>query len=268
MSLCGPGQGRRKVAYLYIQHLALKKGHVFKSVPTAGMIELDGNGMGQLVSNANDHLGSVQSCIPQQMFRGGSEWTGERPWRSQLPKATAAAMSGGGKFVLRRYTDAALERCRGRGRDIVEVRCEDDGLWYQAIVEHENSDGTFTVRFDKDGYEYHYPLIAWRVPKTRHFIEELEEGEVLNGRVTEPWSAVRDISSTGFYVDVGAEDEGFVHISEIKEGRVSRIEDEVRIGQDVSLRVLSARGKLTLSMKPPATGASERFLMGRSFEGV
>ena len=46
----------------------------------------------------------------------------------------------------------------------------------QAIVEHENSDGTFTVRFDKDGYEYHYPLTAWRVPKARHFIEELEEG--------------------------------------------------------------------------------------------
>lgn len=28
---------------------------------------------------------------------------------------------------------------------------------------------------------------------------------------------LQDISSTGFYVDVGAEDEGFVHISEIKE---------------------------------------------------
>ena len=35
----------------------------------------------------------------------------------------------------------------------MEVRCEDDGQWYQAIVEHENSDGTFTVRFDKDGFE-------------------------------------------------------------------------------------------------------------------
>ena len=41
-----------------------------------------------------------------------------------------------------------------------------------------------------------------------------------------------------------------------------RIEDEVRIGQDVSLRVLSTQGKLTLSMKPPATGTSEALVMG------
>jgi hypothetical protein len=47
-----------------------------------------------------------------------------------------------------------------------------------------------------------------------------------------------------------------------QEGRVIRIEDEVRIGQDVSLRVLSTQGKLTLSMKPPATGTSEALVMG------
>lgn len=62
-------------------------------------------------------------------------------------------------------------------------------------------DGGFMVRFDKEGYEYHYPLTAWRVPKARgfditsrssrmwcrgHFIAELEEGEMLNGRITAP----------------------------------------------------------------------------------
>ena len=47
-------------------------------------------------------------------------------------------------------------------------------------------DGSFMVRFDKEGYEYHYPLTAWRVPKVRHFIAELEEGEMLNGRITAP----------------------------------------------------------------------------------
>ena len=45
----------------------------------------------------------------------------------------------------------------------MEVRCEDDGMWYQAVVEHETADGNFMVRFDRDGYEYHYPLTAWRV---------------------------------------------------------------------------------------------------------
>eukprot|EP00438_Fugacium_kawagutii_P007643 Skav216796 [mRNA] locus=scaffold2110:9805:13000:- [translate_table: standard] len=145
----------------------------------------------------------------------------------------------------------------------------------KAIVEHENPDGTFTVRYDKDGYEhpgppwYHYPLTAWRVPKARHFIEELEEGRAEAQAHGPRGGLAMDISSTGFYVDVGAEDEGFVHISEIKEripppppwwyrsqeGRVAKIVDEVRIGQDVSVRVLStSNGKLTLSMKPVAKG--------------
>eukprot|EP00434_Breviolum_minutum_P026347 symbB.v1.2.023291.t1/scaffold2121.1/size88631/3 len=164
------------------------------------------------------------------LFVGSNRsWPRPRP-RSAEPRGSVQALPGS-------------RTVRHELGDIVEVRCEEDGLWYQAIVEHENSDGTFTVRFDKDGYEYHYPLTAWRVPKARHFIEELEEGEVLNGRVT-------DISSTGFYVDVGAEDEGFVHISEIKESRVNKVSEEVRIGQEVSVRVLSAEGKLTLSMKP------------------
>ena len=50
-------------------------------------------------------------------------------------------------------------------------------------MEHANADGTFMVRFDKEGYEYHCPLTSWRVPKIRHAIAELEEGEVLQGRV-------------------------------------------------------------------------------------
>ena len=92
----------------------------------------------------------------------------------------------------------------------MEVRCEDDGDWYQAVVEHEFADGTFMVRFDREGYEYHYPLTCWRVPKIRHSIAELEEGEMLQGRVT-------DISSLGFYVDIGAEEEGFVHRSDMRD---------------------------------------------------
>ncbi|CAE7895702.1 petA [Symbiodinium microadriaticum] len=110
--------------------------------------------------------------------------------------------------------------------DVVEVRCEDDGMWYEAVVEHETADGSFMVRFDKDGYEYHYPLTAWRVPKVRHSIVDLKEGEVLKGRVT-------DVTSMGCYVDIGADEEGFVHISQIRDG-VDRASDEVRSGQDVT----------------------------------
>ena len=35
-----------------------------------------------------------------------------------------------------------------------------------------------------------------------------------------------------------------------EESRVNKVSEEVRIGQEVSVRVLSAEGKLSLSMKP------------------
>ena len=36
----------------------------------------------------------------------------------------------------------------------------------------------------------------------------------------------------------------------VQESRVNKVSEEVRIGQEVSVRVLSAEGKLSLSMKP------------------
>ena len=71
------------------------------------------------------------------------------------------------------------------------------------MVEYQNPDGSFMARFDREGYEYHYPLTAWRLRKIRHYIADLEEGKELQGRVT-------DTCSNGFFVDVGAEDEGYV----------------------------------------------------------
>lgn len=117
---------------------------------------------------------------------------------------------------------ASLHRPPHKLGDVVEVRCEDDGMWYEAVVEHETADGSFMVR---------------------HSIVDLKEGEVLKGRVT-------DVTSMGCYVDIGADEEGFVHISQIRDG-VDRASDEVRSGQDVTVQVLSSSsGSLKLSMKP------------------
>ena len=50
---------------------------------------------------------------------------------------------------------------------------------------------------------YHYPLVAWRVPKTRHFIEELEEGPgILKGVFS--WGFSDELTAFGVLKIVGA----------------------------------------------------------------
>mmetsp|Transcript_16825 Transcript_16825/g.35124 ORF Transcript_16825/g.35124 Transcript_16825/m.35124 type:complete len:255 (-) Transcript_16825:94-858(-) len=50
--------------------------------------------------------------------------------------------------------------------------------------------------------------------------------------------------------DSGAEADGLVHITQIKDGYVESVEDELSVGQEVQVRVLSvADGKMGLSMK-------------------
>lgn len=51
--------------------------------------------------------------------------------------------------------------------------------------------------------------------------------------------------------DKGVTTTGMVHVSEIRDGFIARIEDELSLGQAVQVRVVSAaNGKLSLSMKP------------------
>jgi small subunit ribosomal protein S1 len=58
----------------------------------------------------------------------------------------------------------------------------------------------------------------------------------------------------GAFVDVGLEHEGLVHISMLKKGHVNRVEDVVKIGDEVDVWVLKIdinAGRLELTMIPP-----------------
>merc|ERR1719356_877453 len=68
---------------------------------------------------------------------------------------------------------------------------------------------------------------------------------------------VARIASFGAFVDVKAPDSdatasGLVHITQIKDGFVESVEDELEAGQEVEVRVVSVdtgMGKMSLSMK-------------------
>lgn len=84
----------------------------------------------------------------------------------------------------------------------------------------------------------------WRDEQKARLVEELQEGETRNGKVT-------GISSFGAFVDLGGAD-GLIHISEMSWGPVNSPEDIVQVGQDIDvfvLRVDTENKKIALSLR-------------------
>lgn len=78
-------------------------------------------------------------------------------------------------------------------------------------------------------------------------LNDLELNQELTGKVTR-------IELYGAFVDVGAEHEGLVHISMLKKGHVNRVEDVVKVGDEVTVwvhRVDPAGQRLELTMLRP-----------------
>eukprot|EP00439_Symbiodinium_sp_Y106_P046733 s3742_g5.t5 len=144
----------------------------------------------------------------------------------------------------------SLHRPQHQLGDVVEVRCEDDGMWYQAVVEHETADGNFMVRFDRDGYEYHYPLTAWRVrlPRASSLVafQDLPDGTLLNATITQ-------INQTGARASVQLPQGGTPYpgyITKANMGRfVVRVEDVLSLEQEVCVKVISTENdRLSLAL--------------------
>ncbi|MDD3315744.1 MAG: Tex family protein [Syntrophaceticus sp.] len=77
-------------------------------------------------------------------------------------------------------------------------------------------------------------------------IEDLKSGMELKG-------VVRNVVDFGAFVDIGIENDGLVHISELSDEYVRNPLDVVAVGDVVSVRVLSVdlqRSRISLSMKP------------------
>jgi polyribonucleotide nucleotidyltransferase len=71
---------------------------------------------------------------------------------------------------------------------------------------------------------------------------KLNEGEVYLGRVTR-------IIPIGAFVEVLPGKEGMIHISQLTEGRVGKVEDEVGVGDEVIVKVreIDSKGRLNLT---------------------
>ncbi len=81
--------------------------------------------------------------------------------------------------------------------------------------------------------------------RERRKFEDIQPGEEIQG-------LVRSVQAYGAFVDVGAERDGLIHISELREGFVEKVEDVVEEGDMVTVRVKDVdteRGRLSLTMR-------------------
>ncbi|HEV2130877.1 MAG TPA: Tex family protein, partial [Longimicrobiaceae bacterium] len=101
------------------------------------------------------------------------------------------------------------------------------------------------------------PREAFEAPAFREDVqtlEDLREGMVLQGAVT-------NVVAFGAFVDIGVHQDGLVHISELADRYVSDPNAVVKVGDRVSVRVLSvdaARRRIALSMKQPGSAAAHQ----------
>jgi predicted RNA-binding protein with RPS1 domain len=98
-------------------------------------------------------------------------------------------------------------------------------------------------------------------------LQQLEPGTVLDGTVS-------GISPFGAFVDIGVGRDGLVHISELSGDRVGSVEDVVKVGDKVQVKVLdvdqnSKRISLTMRVdEPPPAERPQPVRTGREYEGA
>lgn len=77
---------------------------------------------------------------------------------------------------------------------------------------------------------------------------QIEAGKILKGKIT-------GITNFGAFVELEGKVSGLVHISEISNDYVKDINDHVKIGDEVDVKVLpNENGKISLSIKQAQTG--------------
>jgi transcriptional accessory protein Tex/SPT6 len=76
-------------------------------------------------------------------------------------------------------------------------------------------------------------------------LQQIEKGQILQGKIS-------GLAPFGAFVDIDVGRDGLVHISELAEGRVEKVEDAVQVGDIVTVRVLEVdpqSKRISLSMR-------------------
>ena len=104
------------------------------------------------------------------------------------------------------------------------------------------------IDINEDGTVFIYGTEESNATRALEMIEEIakvyEVGEVLEGTVT-------SITNFGAFVEIGKGTEGLVHISKISKERINKVEDVLKLGQAVKVKIIGIddQGKISLTMR-------------------
>lgn len=120
------------------------------------------------------------------------------------------------------------------------------GRVIQGIIQM--SGGQTTVDVEQDGKIYiagpNKKQAQLVLDQIKAIVKEYEIGEMIEGEVIK-------ILDFGAIVDLGGGRDGMIHVSELKEGYVKKVEDVVRLGDKVKAKVIRADpdGKIGLTLR-------------------
>jgi small subunit ribosomal protein S1 len=100
-------------------------------------------------------------------------------------------------------------------------------------------------------------------PASRIPLADLKPKQALTGTVTR-------LELFGAFVDVGAEREGLIHISQLQAGHVNQVEDVLKVGQEVRAwvrKVDPKTGRLALTLIEPTAVEWDELAPGQVYKG-
>ena len=104
------------------------------------------------------------------------------------------------------------------------------------------------IDIQEDGRVFIYSSDEQNGKKALKMVEDigkdLEIGEIYEGIVSK-------IMPFGAFIDLGGAKEGLVHISKISHKRIEKVEDILKVGQEVKVKVseIDEQGRINLNMK-------------------
>lgn len=124
----------------------------------------------------------------------------------------------------------------GPGGKVIQSIQKETGT--EIIIEEINNKGMITISADSDEKAQH------AVAKIKAIVGKPEEGEIYMG-------TVRSIKEYGAFVEIMPGKDGLLHISEIDHKRINRVEDVLKEGDQIEVKLLKVEngGKLRLSRK-------------------
>ncbi|MDR2063978.1 MAG: polyribonucleotide nucleotidyltransferase [Candidatus Nomurabacteria bacterium] len=121
----------------------------------------------------------------------------------------------------------------GKGGEVIRKITEETG----AEIDIKEDGLVMIASPDKESIE---KALAW----VKSLVEEPEVGKIYTGKVV-------GIKDFGAFINIMPGIDGMLHISQIAKERIARVEDKLKMGQTVKVRLdaIDEKGKLSLSMK-------------------